>query len=144
MLTRLQNTLSPEQLERYTRPKRPGSDGADARARRQEIEDRRESDRVQGIAEREREQARERLAERERQRQAMAKHQQQLAAEHETLRSNLANAQAALDSVGGVDLSSEEAAIASLDNAARRLAGEAIVDRATKALEYRERDRLRR
>jgi hypothetical protein len=95
-------------------------------------------------SERERREAQERRAEAQRQEEAMFARQREVQVEREGLRTALANAQAALASVGGVDLSTEASAIDSIDNAARRIAGEFLVDRAERALQRFEDGRLRR
>jgi hypothetical protein len=131
-------------LTRYIEPKRPTQGAADARRRLRELREREESDRAQVVAERERENARQRRDEQAQREAAMAQCVRERNAERDRLRSNLQHAQDALASVGGIDLSTVEGAIASLDNAARRLAGEYVVDRAQRALESWERSQVRR
>jgi hypothetical protein len=95
-------------------------------------------------SERERREAQQRREQAQQQEGAKVARQREWAQERQRLTSQLANAQAALTTCGGVDLSSEEAAIGSLDNAARRLGAEALVERAERALQRFEDQRHRR
>jgi hypothetical protein len=124
-------------FEQYLVPKRPGSEADDLRARRKEIEDRRESDRVQGIAERDRRETEDRIAREEAARKQQATQQREWAEERDRLRRELSNAEAARSVVLGpaLDLSSPDGALEAVRNMCLRDAAERLVRDAERRLD---------